>query len=843
MKKKLFLKKKFSLSMYCSSMTRPKLFGDQIPYGDAGWYQGDYSPYFGKSHEDLREDLRQLVDDHLMPYVDEWDEQGALPKEFRLRAYGTGMGILACGHPFPVEYGPELPKYLKSVPLDIFHAITVFQELSRSGSVGVEWGLGAGLCIGLPPVLTFGSDAMKARVAPGVLSGEKIICLAVTEPTAGSDVANLKTTAKKSECGKFYIVNGEKKWITNGIWADYFTVAVRTGDEGMGGISLMLLERSMAGITTRKMPCSGAWCSGTTYITFENVKVPVENLIGKENKGFKYIVHNFNFERIIICAQAIGCARCCYEEAYKHALRRKTFGKRLIDHQVIKWKLGDMARQIEACQSWLENLAFQIETMHHREADYKLGGVTALLKVQCTKVFENCAREAAQIFGGLSFSRGGLGGKVERLNREVRSLAIPGGSEEIMIDLGVRMTDKIAKMAQQFLVNTKIDSSNKVFARQLEMAKRAGINMDIFGDGNPFADPSWYLTFNSPYYNETHKKIREIARSGNIENFLSLAAGWPYLPNSELKNIKIDAFHELIVVDEIARGGDSGEFSRKWPSSIALVRELFGEESGQFLDVVSGRVKVAIALVEAGISGHDFIGLKTVLKDNRVTGTKNLVTNGDTADMFIVAAEDGKIVVVDKRVNGSGSIQVEPMKCSGMLAGGISVVKFDKAVGVEVVGGMEKMKKWLDHERWVIAIQSIRFARLCFEEAYKESQKKEAGGKRLINHQGIRWKLGEMSRQIEAAFNWLENITFQISCGNVKSASIGLVKLHATKLLEYCFREGCQIVGSSSYIQGHILEKIGRDVRGLALKYGSEEVLLEESMNLISKPDKRVAKL
>jgi alkylation response protein AidB-like acyl-CoA dehydrogenase len=796
---------------------KPILFGDQIPYGDAGWYQGDYSPYYGKSHAELRSHLRDLVETDLMPNVDEWDENGELPREFRLKAYSTGMGILACGHPFPIEYGPPLPEYLKSQPLDVFHAITVFQEISRSGSVGVQWGLGAGLCIGLPPVLTFGSDQMKARVAPGVLSGEKIICLAVTEPTAGSDVASLKTTAKKSECGKFYIVNGEKKWITNGIWADYFTVAVRTGDEGMGGISLLLLERSMVGIKTRKMACSGAWCSGTTYISFENVQVPVENLIGKENKGFKYIVHNFNFERIIICAQAIGSARCCYEEAYKHSLRRRTFGKRLIDHQVIKWKLGDMIRQIEACQAWLENLAFQIETMHHREADYKLGGVTALLKVQCTKVFEYCARESAQIFGGLSFSRGGLGGKVERLNREVRSLAIPGGSEEIMLDLGVRMTDKIAKMAQQFLINSKNDSSNKVFSRQLEMAKRAGINMDIFGDGNPFADPSWYLTFNSPYYNESHKKIRDEVRSGQVERLRSLFSGHA-VPGMD--NVYIDAFHELVIVDELARSGDSGLVCREWSLGKDFVN---GEKS-----------IVGVALAEEGVSGHDLINVKTTMTtEGKVSGTKNFVTNGDTANVFIVAVQRGRVVVVDKRENRPEAVVVEKMNCSGMDGSWISVVKFDEAIGREISGGTKMLDKWLLHEQWVIAVHAIRFARICFEEAYKASQVKEAGGKRLINHQGIRWKLGEMSRQIEAAFNWLENITFQISCGRTKAASVKLIKMHATKLLEYCWREACQIIGSQSYLKGSKLERIGRDIRGLAIKYGSEEVLLDDAMNIV----------
>jgi alkylation response protein AidB-like acyl-CoA dehydrogenase len=125
--------------------------------------------------------------------------------------------------------------------------------------------------------------------------GEKVICLAITEPTAGSDVANLKCTAKKTADGKHYIVNGEKKWITNGVFADYFTTAVRTGGPGMGGVSMLLIERS-AGVKTTQMKCMGVWPSGTTYVTFEDVLVPVENLIGKENEGFKYIMYNFNHE-------------------------------------------------------------------------------------------------------------------------------------------------------------------------------------------------------------------------------------------------------------------------------------------------------------------------------------------------------------------------------------------------------------------------------------------------------------------------------------------------------------------------------------------------------------------
>merc|ERR1719330_2094595 len=232
------------------------------------------------------------------------------------------------------------------------------------------------MVIGLPPVLKWATPEIKQLVGGPCLKAEKVICLAITEPTAGSDVANLRTSAKKE--GDHYILNGEKKWITNGIFADYFTVACRTGGPGMGGISLLLVERGMPGLTTRKMKCSGVWSSGTTYITFDDVKVPKGNLLGKENKGFQYIMQNFNHERFGICAMTNRFSRVCLEESLKFANKRKTFGKTLIQHPVIRWKIAEMARHIEASHSWLEWVTYQMNTMGKVEANLKLGGHTAL---------------------------------------------------------------------------------------------------------------------------------------------------------------------------------------------------------------------------------------------------------------------------------------------------------------------------------------------------------------------------------------------------------------------------------------------------------------------------------
>jgi alkylation response protein AidB-like acyl-CoA dehydrogenase len=327
---------------------------------------------------------------------------------------------------------------------DSFHELILVDEFARCASGGVLWGLLGGFSIGLPPIILFANEQLKQRIVPQCVSGEKTICLAITEPYAGSDVANLRCEAKETPDGEHYIVNGEKKWITNGVFADYFTVAVRTGGEGMGGVSLLVIERTMPGVTTRQMKCSGVWSSGTTYITFEDVKVPKENLIGEENKGFRYIMHNFNHERLGICMQANRFSRVLLEESIKYAHKRKTFNQKLVDHQVIRHKIANMARKVEAAHAWLEQLVYRTTKMSHAEAMLKLGGPIALLKVQCTQTFEFCAREASQIFGGLAYTRGGQGGKVERLYREVRAYAIPGGSEEIMMDLGVKQSLKVA---------------------------------------------------------------------------------------------------------------------------------------------------------------------------------------------------------------------------------------------------------------------------------------------------------------------------------------------------------------------------------------------------------------
>jgi len=372
------------------------------------------SPFYTPEHEAFRASMRRFVEREIAPHVDEWDEAGGFPRELYKKA--SAVGLLGLG--YPEEYG--------GTPADGFYRLIAAQELARAGSGGISASLNSHT-IGLPPILRLGSAELKARVIPPVLSGDKIAALAITEPDAGSDVAGIRTTARRD--GDHYVVNGTKMFITSGVRADFYTVAVRTGGPGRAGVSLLLIERGMKGFTQTALKKMGWWASDTAMLAFEDVKVPVTSLIGQESDGFRGIMINFNSERLGMAASCAGFSRVCLEEAVAWTRDRKAFGGRLIDLQVVRHKLADMAMRIHATQAWLEQLTWRIGQGESPVAEI------CLLKNQATQTMAFCASEAVQLHGGMGFMRGT---KVERIFREVKVNAIGGGAEEVMKDLAAR---------------------------------------------------------------------------------------------------------------------------------------------------------------------------------------------------------------------------------------------------------------------------------------------------------------------------------------------------------------------------------------------------------------------
>ncbi|MEJ8847891.1 acyl-CoA dehydrogenase family protein [Variovorax rhizosphaerae] len=376
--------------------------------------------YFTPEHEQFRSSLRDFVSREIRPFVNEWDEAETFPRSLYARA--AEVGVLGLG--YPEEYG--------GTPADTFYGLILAEEFARAGCGGMQASL-LSHSIGLPPILKAGSEAIKQRVIPPVLRGEKIAALAVTEPSGGSDVANLRTTAVRD--GDHYVLNGEKTFITSGMRADFLTVAVRTNPavKGASGISALLVEGNTPGLTRTALKKMGWWSSDTAHLHFDNCRVPVSNLIGEENKGFKTFMQNFNNERLMMAALAYGYAEVCLEEAVDWARQRTIGGSPLSERQVVRHKLMDMTLRIDAARALVYDLAYRIE---HKLADpAQLVARVCLAKVLATQAMQFCADQAVQLLGGMGFMRGT---RTERIYREVKVMMIGGGSEEVMKDLAAR---------------------------------------------------------------------------------------------------------------------------------------------------------------------------------------------------------------------------------------------------------------------------------------------------------------------------------------------------------------------------------------------------------------------
>ena len=376
---------------------------------------GEFQEYFGETHRIVRSTVTKFVEREIRPFVDEWEERGEFPTELYRKA--GKAGLLGIG--YPEEYGGSGG--------DLFVKIAYLEELMRCGSGGVVAGLGS-LDISVPPIISLGTVDQKTRFVPPVMRGEKVSALGVTEPDAGSDVANIKTRAVRR--GDHYVVNGSKMFITSGARADQLTCAVRTGGEGRKGISLLLIGADTPGYSVSgKLRKMGWWASDTAQIFLDDCHVPVGNLLGEEGKGFYGIMQNFESERLQLSIMATMTSRMALEESIRYAREREAFGRPLFGFQVISHKLADMATLVEAAQEFVYRVAAKIDA-----------GIKQIKEISMAKNFacmvsDRVTNDAVQIHGGAGYMREYL---VERLYRDNRILSIGGGTHEIMNEIIAR---------------------------------------------------------------------------------------------------------------------------------------------------------------------------------------------------------------------------------------------------------------------------------------------------------------------------------------------------------------------------------------------------------------------
>lgn len=374
-------------------------------------------PFVTPERRALRETTRSFVEKEIRPHLDEWEQAGELPRELHRKA--GELGLLGVAFPEDVGGGGG----------DLIDATTVTEEIHYAGGSG---GLVASLFtsgIALPHIAAAGDPRQIERWVKPTLAGSTIGALAVTEPDGGSDVANIRTTAKRD--GDHYTVNGAKTFITSGCRADFVTTVVRTGDTGAHGLSLLVVEKGMPGFTvTRKLDKMGWHCSDTAELSYVDVKVPAANLVGAENAGFAQVATHFVTERLALAVQGYATAQRALDLTVEWCRLRETFGRPLISRQVVQHKLTEMARRVDVARTYTRSIA-----VRHLNGE-PVVAEACFAKNTAVETAEWVVHEAVQLHGGFGYMREA---EVERHYRDVRILGIGGGTNEILTGLAAKV--------------------------------------------------------------------------------------------------------------------------------------------------------------------------------------------------------------------------------------------------------------------------------------------------------------------------------------------------------------------------------------------------------------------
>jgi acyl-CoA dehydrogenase len=375
-------------------------------------------PFATPERRALRDTVTRFVQRDVLPEQDEWERTGELPRSLHRRA--AELGLLGVAH--PVEVGGSGG--------DAVDLVVMAEAMHEAGAAGGVWASLFTCGIALPHLIAAGDPAQIDRWVRPTLAGDLIGSLAITEPDGGSDVANLRTTAKRDL--DEYVVNGAKTYITSAVRADFVVTAVRTGDPGAGGISLLVVEKGTPGFTVvRRLEKMGWRCSDTAELSFVDVRVPAGNLIGVEHSGFAQLAQHFVSERLSLAVQAYASGQRCLDLAVEWCRQRETFHQPLIRRTPVQNTLAEMARRIAVARTYARHVAARAAA-----GEQSLVLEACFAKNTGVEAGAWVADQAVQLFGGMGYM---TGTEVERQYRDMRILAIGGGTSEILTNLSAKL--------------------------------------------------------------------------------------------------------------------------------------------------------------------------------------------------------------------------------------------------------------------------------------------------------------------------------------------------------------------------------------------------------------------
>lgn len=821
------------------------------------------SPYFSPEHDELRRRIRAFVESEISPHVATWEARGEIPREIFRRMGERGL----LGLRFPKEYGGGGG--------DHFTAVVMAEELARCGAGSLPMAVAVQTEMATPPILKFGTEEQKQRYLIPALRGEKIGALAITEPGAGSDVASLRTTAKRE--GDGYRISGSKTFITNGVAADFVLVVTRT-DPGAGhrGFSLFLVDRGTPGFhVARKLDKVGMRASDTAELFFDNCRVPADALLGEEHRGFFHLMWELQGERLIAAVGAVAFAQLASDLAIDHATRREQFGRPIVTFQTIRHRLARMAAQVEAVRR------FTYATVRRCDlGEYPVVEIS-MVKLAAARTACRVIDDALQVFGGHGFASDAT---IERLWRDARLYRIGAGTDEIMLEIIAK--ERFDKAERRAAVEPwPFSDEHGTFRRTV----RSFVEREIV----PHVE-EWERGEAIP-----RALFQKMAEAG----YLGIGCGEAY-GGSDAGPLYEAIFHEEI--SRCGSGGVAAAVGAHAGVAARLIARLGTEEQKQryLVPAIRGELIGALAVTEPG-AGSDAAGIAASARRESVSssaepggqeadayvlsGTKTFVTNGASADFFVVAARTApdagprgiSLLIVDRNAAGrkgeggdaagrsavarstsegnmagmsavgmdrSGSVAVRRMSHLGWRASGTAELRFEaSAVPAsnllgEVNRGFYHLMENAQWERLLVALQAVVTAEVALDQSVSYARARVQFERPLVEFQALRHRLAECAAETEVARALTYHVLWLYDQGEECVKEAAMAKLVATETACRVTDEALQIHGGYGYVMEYPIQRLWRDARLGRIGGGTSEIMAEVIADRLGLPRERPAR-
>ncbi|MGB3345183.1 MAG: acyl-CoA dehydrogenase family protein [Aequorivita sp.] len=762
--------------------------------------------HFSKEHNEFRQRLREFLEKEVQPHISQWEEDGEIPLSIWKKMGDHGF----LGLSYPKVYGGE--------NLDYFFDVVFNEEMGKMNSGGFVITQQVVQYMSGPYILNYGSEQLKDTYLPSIISGDKVSCIAITEPEAGSDIANIQTTAEAED--DYYIVNGTKTFVTNGIQGSFAVTAVKKDMEAESkGISLLVIDLDSEGIHKTELKKLGWKSSDTAVLRFENVKVPKENLIGEEGQGFYYLMNGLQLERLCLVPSSLATMEYALDESLRYMANRKTFEKNLNKVQVLRHKIAQLTSEVEA----LKAFSYHGANLYNEGIyDVKL---FASAKLIATELHEKVATQCLQIFGGNGFMEDH---PLARMYRDTRAGTLSAGSSEMMKEIIAKVV--IDKKEYKSLIIPNTETKRPTPFNEDHELFRASVKDFLKREVIPNLD-QWEKDGEVP--REVYEKFGEMGYFG---------LRFP----EKYGGSDLDIWYEVVLHEELSRI-NSGGFAAAMGAHffLAMVHVNGSGNEAQKLKYLTagneGKLIGCLAVTEPD-TGSDVKSIRTsAVKEGDhyiINGAKTFITNGVNSDYIVAAVKTNpeagyygiSMMLIERDRKGVSATKLNKLGWRASDTGEIGLdnvkVPVENLLGEENHGFFYIMQHFVS-ERLSIAAGSVSGAEYAIELTLDYMNQRAVFGKKIKEFQVLRHRIAQMTAEIECNKQFLYSIYDRHSNGEYLVKEASMAKLVCSQMLDRVTFECLQMFGGNGFMEDYPLARMWRDARLNQIGGGTSEILCE----------------